>query len=73
MQRSTDRMLTSHTGSLPRPDGWRVLLDDKGQGRPFDAEAPRDEVHRSVADVVRKQADTGRSIINDGEHSKFSF
>jgi 5-methyltetrahydropteroyltriglutamate--homocysteine methyltransferase len=73
MQRSIEHILTSHTGSLPRPDPLRRLLDDKDQGRPYDADALRTSVRESVAAVVRKQAEIGLSVINDGEHSKFSF
>ena len=73
MQRSTDRILTSHTGSLPRPDALRYLLDDKDQDRPYDPEQLSAAVRESVAAVVRRQADIGLSVINDGEHSKFSF
>ncbi|HEX8966971.1 MAG TPA: cobalamin-independent methionine synthase II family protein, partial [Chloroflexota bacterium] len=69
----TDHILTSHTGSLPRPDPLRRLLDDKDQDRPYDVDALRASVRASVAAVVRKQADTGLSVINDGEHSKYSF
>jgi 5-methyltetrahydropteroyltriglutamate--homocysteine methyltransferase len=73
MKRSTDRILTSHAGNLPRPaDLWQMLLDrDAGKG-PGD-EALQQRISRAVSEVVRQQADVGIDIVNDGEQSKRSW
>jgi len=73
MKRSTDRILTTHAGSLPRPpalrDGIRTLLE----GQPFDEAALAGEVKSAVAEVVRLQADAGVDIVSDGEQGKTGF
>jgi 5-methyltetrahydropteroyltriglutamate--homocysteine methyltransferase len=73
MKRSTDRILTSHAGNLPRPeDLWQMLLDrDAGKG-PSDDELQQ-RISRAVAAVVKQQADAGIDIVNDGEQSKRSW
>jgi len=70
MERSIERILTTHTGSLPRPDDLLALVRDKNEGRPRDAAAIDDRVRAAVADVVQRQLATGLDIINDGEQSK---
>jgi 5-methyltetrahydropteroyltriglutamate--homocysteine methyltransferase len=70
MKRSTDRILTTHVGSLPRPDDLLPLLLAKDSGQPYDEEALNARVSRAIADVVRRQADAGVDVVNDGEHSK---
>jgi 5-methyltetrahydropteroyltriglutamate--homocysteine methyltransferase len=67
MKRSTERILTTHTGSLPRPDDLLTALE---------ASTPRDiaaMVTRAVADIVRKQMEVGVDVVNDGEMSKPSY
>ena len=59
MRTSTDRILTTHTGSLPRPAG----LDRSDAG----------QVRAAVVETVRRQADAGVDIVNDGEVSKPSY
>ena len=73
MQRSTDRFLTTHTGSLPRPDDLIRMMYAKEEGVPVDAAALDTRVRSAVAEVVKKQADAGVDLINDGELSKPSY
>jgi 5-methyltetrahydropteroyltriglutamate--homocysteine methyltransferase len=73
MIRSTDRFLTTHTGSLPRPDDLIRMMYAKEEGVPVDPAALAARVRSAVAEVVRKQADAGIDIVNDGEMSKPSY
>src|SRR5437870_12713368 len=73
MQRSTDRILTTHTGSLPRPDGLTRAMFAKEEGVPVDAAALAAGIRSALAMVARRQAETGLDIINDGEFSKPSY
>ena len=73
MQRSTDRFLTTHTGSLPRPDDLIKSMFAKEEGVPVDPAALERRVAAAVAEVVRKQAESGIDVINDGEMSKPSY
>jgi 5-methyltetrahydropteroyltriglutamate--homocysteine methyltransferase len=73
MQRSTDRFLTTHTGSLPRPDDLIRIIYAKEEGVPVDAAALAERVRLAVAEVVQKQAAAGVDLINDGEMSKPSY
>jgi 5-methyltetrahydropteroyltriglutamate--homocysteine methyltransferase len=73
MQRSTDRFLTTHTGSLPRPDDLIRMMYAKEEGVPVDTAALAERVRAAVAEIVRKQADAGVDLINDGEMSKPSY
>jgi 5-methyltetrahydropteroyltriglutamate--homocysteine methyltransferase len=73
MQRSTDRFLTTHTGSLPRPDDLIRTMYAKEEGVPVDAAALAERVRLAVAEVVQKQAAAGVDLINDGEMSKPSY
>jgi len=70
MKRATKRILTTHTGSLPRPDNLLARLNAKEAGEPGDRAAFEACVRSAVADVVRKQAETGVDVVNDGEMSK---
>ena len=73
MKISTDRILTSHVGSLPRPDDAVALLLRKERGEPYD-QAEFDRVmHRAVADSVKHQAEIGIDIVSDGETSKIGY
>ncbi len=73
MKRSTDRILASHAGNLPRSeDLWQMLLD-RDAGKPVDEAALQARVKQAVADVVKKQVDAGIDIVNDGEQSKRSW
>jgi 5-methyltetrahydropteroyltriglutamate--homocysteine methyltransferase len=73
MKRSTERILVTHAGSLPRPpDLWEMLVA-KSNGRPYDREIFGDRLRSAVAEVVKKQIDSGIDIVNDGELGKHSF
>jgi 5-methyltetrahydropteroyltriglutamate--homocysteine methyltransferase len=73
MKHSTERILTTHVGSLARPDSLIPLLRQKEQGQPYDSEALARVVRDAVAEVVRKQAAAGIDIVTDGEQGKSSF
>jgi 5-methyltetrahydropteroyltriglutamate--homocysteine methyltransferase len=73
MQRSQGRFLTTHTGSLPRPDDLIRMMYAKEEGVPVDTAALSARVRDAVAEVVRKQAAAGVDLINDGEMSKPSY
>ncbi|MBV8714671.1 MAG: cobalamin-independent methionine synthase II family protein [Chloroflexi bacterium] len=73
MQRSTDRILTSHVGSLPRPPDLQRMPQVKDRGEPYDAALFEACVKDMVAEVVRKQAEVGIDVLADGEPSKSSF
>ena len=73
MIRSTDRFLTTHTGSLPRPDDLIRMMYAKEEGVPVDPAALGVRVRSAVAEIVKKQADAGIDLVNDGELSKPSY
>ena len=73
MKRSDHRILTTHTGSLPRPSDLVEALNKKELGEVFDARALSSRVSRAIAEIVRLQADTGLDVVNDGEHSKVNW
>src|SRR3954471_22584649 len=73
MIRSTDRFLTTHTGSLPRPDDLILMMYAKEEGVPVEREALAARVRAAVSEVVRKQAEVGIDVVNDGEMSKPSY
>lgn len=73
MRRSTDRILTTHTGSLPRPADLDRMIFEREDGKPTDAVAFDDEVSRAVSDVVASQLSVGVSVINDGEMGKVGY
>jgi 5-methyltetrahydropteroyltriglutamate--homocysteine methyltransferase len=73
MQRSTDRILTTHTGSLPRPPALRDLLLAKDRGEPVNDVQFDTLVSEAVQTVVRRQAETGIDVVSDGEMSKYSW
>jgi 5-methyltetrahydropteroyltriglutamate--homocysteine methyltransferase len=73
MKRSTDRILTTHCGSLPRPRKLLDLMKAKVNSEPYDANAFAEEVQNAVAEIVRKQAESGIDIVTDGEQGKPGF
>src|SRR5712672_67734 len=73
MKRSTDRFLTTHTGSLPRPEDLIRMMYAKEEGVPVDAAALSLRVGAAVGEVVRKQTAAGLDVVNDGEMSKPSY
>jgi 5-methyltetrahydropteroyltriglutamate--homocysteine methyltransferase len=76
MKRSTNRILTTHTGALRKPADLRLLLARRLQGEVLDA-SDRDSLQRGVkdgvAEVVRRQLEVGLDVVDDGEVSKTSF
>jgi 5-methyltetrahydropteroyltriglutamate--homocysteine methyltransferase len=70
MKTSQDRILTTHVGSLPRPPELKELLVRKDQGEAYDKAALDRLTRQAVVDIVRRQAETGIDIVNDGEMSK---
>ena len=73
MQRSTDRILTTHTGSLPRPDELVSMAESRDQ-RELQREPHFEErVKAAVAEIVQKQVAAGVTVVNDGEMSKVGY
>src|SRR5260370_3500214 len=73
MKQSTQRVLTTHVGSLPRPPDLLQMIQAKERGEPLDAEAFARRVGSAVAEAVRKQAESGIDIVADGEMGRFGF
>ncbi|MGA8354138.1 MAG: cobalamin-independent methionine synthase II family protein [Solirubrobacteraceae bacterium] len=75
MQQSHERILTTHVGSLPRPDGLAELLTALDRDTLSDAdrvELPA-KVRTAVADTVKRQVEAGIDVVDDGEMSKFGY
>jgi len=70
MKISTDRILTTHVGSLPRPAALRALLVAKDKGEAYDKAELDRLTKEAVRDIVRRQVSVGVDIVNDGEMSK---
>src|SRR4029077_2585612 len=68
-----DRFLTTHTGSLPRPDDLIRAMFAKEEGVPVDRTELAAKIRAAVAGGVKKQADSGIDLVNDGEMSKPSY
>ena len=73
MERSVDRVLTTHTGSLPRPADLIRMMFAREEGVPVDGPALAARIRTAVAEVVRKQTDAGITVVSDGELSKLSY
>jgi 5-methyltetrahydropteroyltriglutamate--homocysteine methyltransferase len=73
MKTSTERILTTHVGSLPRPESITTLLRARLSGQTLDEAELAARVSEAVTEVVRQQAEVGLDIISDGEMSKVSF
>jgi 5-methyltetrahydropteroyltriglutamate--homocysteine methyltransferase len=73
MKTSTDRILTTHTGSLPRPPDLTALLEALDSGAPPDPGVFEGRVRRAVADIVRMQVDAGVDVVSDGEQGKVGY
>ena len=73
MKRSTNRILTTHTGSLPRPEDLIELMRAKETGQAFDDRAFKDRVRSAVVEVVHQQAAASIDVVSDGEMGKPSF
>ena len=73
MKRSETRILTTHTGSLPRPEGLVAMLGSLSQGEAADEEDLYAASRDATAGVVAAQMDAGVDVINNGEQSRVSF
>jgi 5-methyltetrahydropteroyltriglutamate--homocysteine methyltransferase len=73
MQRSTDRILTTHVGSLPRPADLYRMIEGKQEGGAIDDNAFAARVTSAVAEIVGRQADAGIDIVADGEMGRVGF
>src|SRR6476619_2997029 len=73
MKHSADRILTTHVGSLPRPADLHAMGVARREGHKIDTAAFDARVRKAVSDIVRKQAEYGVDIVDDGEMSKPSF
>jgi 5-methyltetrahydropteroyltriglutamate--homocysteine methyltransferase len=73
MKRSSERILTTHIGSLARPTDLLDLMDAKLKGENHDPQAYEARVRSAVAEVVQKQVETGIDVVTDGEQGKSSF
>jgi len=71
MKHSTERILKTHTGSLPRPEGLAQLMIVKEQGKAIDVKELADNVRTAVAEVVRQQVDVGRENVIAGTDCGF--
>jgi 5-methyltetrahydropteroyltriglutamate--homocysteine methyltransferase len=73
MRRSRDRILTTHTGSLPRPADLDQLIAERKTGADVDQAAFEKRVEQAVADIVASQLAAGVSVISDGEMGKSDY
>lgn len=73
MKRSTDRILTTHCGSLARPHDLLDMMKAKGSGEPYDLDRYARRVRSAVAETVRNQVESGIDILTDGEQGKPGF
>ena len=73
MKLSTDRVLTTHVGSLPRPDDLFEMMLAKMDGKALDEKAYAERVRRAVEDSVKQQVAAGLDVVSDGEMGKPSF
>ncbi len=73
MKTSTDRILTTHVGSIPRPESITTLLRARMRGQRIDEAQLSTRVAEAVAEVARAQAEVGIDVISDGEMGKTSF
>src|SRR5690348_13251831 len=72
MRRSTDRILTTHVGSLPRGQAVADVLFARAAGRPDEPGAAA-IITKAVREVVQRQVDVGIDVVSDGEMSKISY
>ena len=73
MKRSERRILTTHVGSLPRPRELLQPLHARESGEPVDLAQLERRIAQTVSSVVRRQAELGIDVLNDGEHGRASF
>ncbi len=70
MKNSSNRILTTHVGSLIRPAALQEIMRARQGGKPYDQAAYQSCLKESVADAVRRQAEVGLDVISDGEYGK---
>src|SRR6202041_1866739 len=73
MKHSTDRILTTHVGSLPRSQAVTDVLFARERNEVSDARAAAAVIANAVAEVVRRQVAVGIDVVSDGEMSKISY
>lgn len=73
MKLSTDRILTTHVGSLPRPEALLTIIRARHEGQAYDKQALAGTLRQAVADIVKQQVDCGIDVVSDGELSKISY
>jgi 5-methyltetrahydropteroyltriglutamate--homocysteine methyltransferase len=73
IQQNTDRIQTTHIGSLPRPHKLLDIMKAKYSGQSYDEAALQQALRSAVAETVREQVDCGLDIVTDGEFSKPGF
>jgi 5-methyltetrahydropteroyltriglutamate--homocysteine methyltransferase len=73
VKQSTERILTTHVGSLARPHSLLDIMKEREHGRPYDADALDREIAAAVKERVHQQVESGIDIDADGEMSKVSF
>src|SRR5205814_5384200 len=73
MKRSTDRILTTHVGSLPRPDDLRAMILQKQRGESIDEAVFAARVKSAIREIVRRQGEAGIDIVADGEMGRIGF
>jgi 5-methyltetrahydropteroyltriglutamate--homocysteine methyltransferase len=73
MKHSVDRILTTHAGSLPRPDDWLAMMIERDKTGKTDAAAYVARNRQAVSDIVKKQLALGIDVVDDGEQGKPSF
>ncbi len=73
MKQSTDRILTTHTGSLPRPPDMLGLLVEEQQRRLSERSELEESVRAAVREVFNRQVETGLDVVNDGEQGRVDY
>jgi 5-methyltetrahydropteroyltriglutamate--homocysteine methyltransferase len=73
VQRSKDRILTTHVGSLPRPPDLLTFLEARERGEEFDQPAFETRLAESVREIVAKQVAVGIDSVCDGEQRKITY
>src|SRR5262245_56916892 len=73
MKHSTDRILTTHCGSLARPMDLLDLMKAKANGEAYDQEAYAARTRTAIAEIVQKQVDSGIDVVTDGAQGKLGF
>ena len=73
MHKSTDRILTTHAGSIPRGEPLGQMLIDEEAGKSIDKRALQSNIRLRVSHVLDKQAEAGIDIVNDGEQGRVGF